>query len=83
MIARNSAAVFQPGDSVPRPGQYWIRHQQHRLAHLASIGLSSFPRCLECGNMVRFISVARDFAGVPSICEDRDFRAGKSRQMSS
>jgi hypothetical protein len=74
MIDRsNYALVFKPGDIVPRPGQYWVRHQQHRLAHLAHIGTANFPCCLRCGVSVRFISGDREFPNVASISEDRDF----------
>jgi hypothetical protein len=75
MIDRPSyTLVFKPGNIVPRPGQYWIRHQQHRLAHLAHIGEPTFPHCLRCGGSVRFICGDREFQSAPPLSQDRDFK---------
>lgn len=65
--------VFRPGDIVPFSGQYWIRHRQHRLAHLASIRLQAFPFCACCGDSVRFTVSERNFSNAPLISDDKDF----------
>jgi hypothetical protein len=72
--ASRAQLVFKPGDVVPHSGQYWIRHQQHRLTHVASISFSYFPECLRCGGEVRFIAAVNGFSNAPSISGDRDFK---------
>ena len=71
--ASRAQLVFKPGEIVPESGQYWIRHQQHRLTHVASISLNHFPQCLICGGEVRFIAAVGGFSDAPSLSGDRDF----------
>ncbi len=49
---------FRPGDKVPQSGIYRIEHDKHRMMHHATLtGGTRFPRCKQCGDAVRFVSV--------------------------
>ena len=45
--------ALKPGDTVT-PGVYWVHHYQHRLAHVNTVALESFPECRVCGSKVRY-----------------------------
>lgn len=49
---------FRPGERVPESGIYRIEHDKHRMMHHATLTVGArFPRCKQCGDAVRFISV--------------------------
>ncbi len=56
---------YCPGEIVPRSGIYRIEHDVHRLMHEATLIVDNrFPRCKQCGDLVRFtlLKAARDGA---------------------
>ncbi len=65
---------YKPGDTVPQTGVYRVVHTDHRRDHEATLlDGAQFPRCMRCGEEVRFHLVR----AAARIQGDHDFEVAK------
>jgi hypothetical protein len=68
------ALLYAAGDQVPAPGSYWIWHHHHRSPHSAKVRFTVFPKCAQCGNNVRYLSMQGEPTATEWLRRDPDFK---------
>lgn len=55
MRSNYTVEIHRPGEEVPKSGIYKVSHRAHHHDHeVTCVSGEQFPRCHQCGDMVRF-----------------------------